>query len=174
MSQTRRDFLAGTALAAAALPAAPAAFATTGELPPDDDFQFEVQRSDEEWRSMLTRNEYVVLRKGSTDLPKSNPLWEEKREGEYYCRGCNLHLYTSFWKEHLDMGWVFFQQSVPNAVLMGIDGKNPYGSMSDAPGALVEAHCRRCGSHLGHVVSVKGHTLSCINGTSLVFRPATA
>jgi peptide-methionine (R)-S-oxide reductase len=168
----RRHFLAGTALAAAALPVATAVRAEK-HAARDDKFPYEIQRTEDEWRAMLSKDEYNILRKNSTELPKTSPLWEEARDGEYACRGCNLPTHTSFWKEQLDMGWVFFQQSIPNSIMMNIDGANPYG-MSDSFGALIEAHCRRCGSHLGHILKVGDKTLHCINGTSLIFTPASA
>ncbi len=43
--------------------------------------------------------------------------------------------------------------------------------MADAPQILIEAHCRRCGSHLGHILNVQGDILHCINGTALTFTP---
>jgi peptide-methionine (R)-S-oxide reductase len=39
---------------------------------------------------------------------------------------------------------------------------------------MIEAHCRRCGSHLGHVLYVEDRLLHCINGTALEFRPSEA
>jgi len=138
-----------------------------------DDFTYEVTRTDAEWREMLSPAEHSILRKNSTELPKTNPLWNNTADGTYCCRGCDLTVYDSVWKVELDKGWAFFSQSRENSILMGIDGQPPYG-MADpnAPGAMIEAHCRRCGSHLGHILKVEDKALHCINGTSLQFRPA--
>ena len=168
MPQTRRDFLAGTAVAAVTLPAATAALAKSTEQAAGGDFQFEIQRTEEEWRALLSKEEYYILRKGGTELPKSSPLWNETRAGGYACRGCELPVYISKWKAPIDKGWVFFSQSEPNSILMGIDGNNPYGKV---PPAMIEAHCRRCGSHLGHILSVGTATLHCIDGAALLFTP---
>ena len=166
----RRTFLGGTALSLMAL-TRPVSAATTA--PSSESFSYEITRSDAEWRAMLSKPEYVVLRKGSTELPKSNPLWNHFEPGSYHCRGCDLTVYDSIWKVPVDKGWAFFSQSRENAILMGIDGPVPDGMSDDGPGAMIEAHCRRCGSHLGHILTVEGTTLHCINGISLTFQPAT-
>jgi len=171
---SRRSFFgttAGAALAITAPTAAPAAAgAHTG-----NDFAFEVRRSDEEWRARLSKDEFIILRKGSTELPKSHPNWNENRDGTYACVGCDLHVYSANWKVLLDVGWAFFRHGEENAILLGVDGPvAAYGAMmgdDKGPGAMIEAHCRRCGSHLGHVVIVEGLLLHCINGTSLAFTP---
>jgi len=165
----RRAFLGGSAVSALALTQGARAEPATGS---DDNFRYEVIRSDEEWREMLSPTEYVVLRKRSTELPKTNPLWNNTADGNYNCRGCDLTVYDSVWKVELDKGWAFFSQSRENAILMGIDGEPPDGMTAQSgPGAMIEAHCRRCGSHMGHILSVDGDTLHCINGTSLSFLP---
>jgi len=173
----RRAFLSGTAVAAITLTQATAPSAVAGAAGnADQAFAFEITRTDDEWLGMLTREEYVILRKGSTELPKTSALWNNTAEGTYCCRGCDLTVYDSVWKVELDKGWAFFKQSRENAVLMGIDGEPPDGMApeDDRFGAIIEAHCRRCGSHLGHILPVEGKTLHCINGASLQFRPANA
>ena len=166
----RRTFLHGSAVSVLAL----AQTASAGQIGGSTErFAYEITRTDAEWREMLSPPEYAVLRKGSTELPKSNPLWDNFADGTYCCRGCELPVYDSVWKTPLDKGWAFFLQSRENTVMMGIDGAPPEG-MSDAnrPTAMIEAHCRRCGSHLGHILTVGRRTLHCINGTSLEFRPS--
>ena len=173
---TRRAVLAGSAAALGGLAAA-GRTASAGTTT-DDGFTYEITRTDAEWRERLSDFEHYVLREGGTELRRQSPLWEETRAGTYACRGCDLTLYESPWKQVLDIGWVFFHQSCPNAILMDIDGGSPYGSMGggdpNRPPALIEAHCRRCGSHLGHILTVKGKTLHCINGKSLTFESAAA
>jgi peptide-methionine (R)-S-oxide reductase len=99
----------------------------------------------------------------------------EERAGIYCCRGCDLTLYESRYKVVL-ANYVFFYNAVPDSMLMGIDTVNPYGAGEAAePGEhLIEVHCRRCGSHLGHVLKVLDKALHCINGASLDFRPDEA
>ncbi len=70
---------------------------------------------------------------------------------------------------------MFFRHSEPNAVLTGIDGPVPeYGAADAEYGAFIEVHCRRCGSHLGHLLQIEEQLLHCINGTSLKFQPEAA
>ncbi len=170
---TRRGFMR-TGLASGALMTGAAAGATDAA---SDAFTYEVTRTEEDWKARLTDDEYDILRKGSTELPKTSQLWNETANGSYACKGCDLHNYDANWKVVLDKGWAFFHHSVPNSVLTGIDGPVPaYGSepSTTGPGAMIEAHCRRCGSHLGHIVYVENKLLHCINGASLTFTPVEA
>ncbi|QIE41305.1 peptide-methionine (R)-S-oxide reductase [Rhodobacteraceae bacterium SC52] len=166
-SATRRSFLAAFGLTAASgLTGRRATAAST------DSFRFEITRSDEDWRSILSDDEFRILRRGGTELPGSSPLWTERRDGDYCCKGCDLLIYRGGWRVPVEKGWVFFAHSEENTVLTGIDGPvAEYGMSEDSNTTMIEAHCRRCASHLGHILLVEGRILHCINGTSLTFRP---
>lgn len=125
-----------------------------------DVFHYEVQYSDAEWRTRLTPAEYKILRAGGTEERHSHHFTQKTDPGTYSCKGCDLPIYLSEEKVNLDIGWVFFKHSLPDAVLLGQDE------------GQIEAHCRRCGSHLGHVLFVKSDILHCINGTALGFEDA--
>ena len=149
--------------------------AVAGRAAGSDGFTYEVTHTEAEWREMLSEFEYVVLREGGTETRKSSPLWAENRAGSYSCRGCGLHLYESEWKKILSIGWVFFRHNEANSVLMGVDwpeGSEMAAAFSNL--AQIEAHCRRCGSHLGHVVSIDNGVLHCINGAALTFELSEA
>lgn len=162
---TRRAFLATTGIVAATVVAPRSAGAGAPAA-----FSFEITRTDDEWRARLTADEFRILRRGGTELPGSSPLWTETRPGDYCCRGCDLLLYRGAWREPVEKGWVFFRHSEADAVLTGIDGPvAEYGMDTLSDISLIEAHCRRCGSHLGHVLIVERKILHCINGTSLTF-----
>lgn len=154
----RRDFL-GTALAGAAFVAVSARPGLAG--------QFEVTRTDAEWRAMLTKAEYKVMRQEGTERAGSSPLDRNYADGIYHCRGCELPLYSSETKFDSGTGWPSFWQSLPGAV-----GTKPDRKLFTV---RTEVHCRRCGSHLGHIFddgpapTGKRH---CLNGVSLVFRAA--
>ena len=142
----------------------------------DVEFVFEITRTEAEWRARLSAWEYRILREGGTEPHFSSALWNEERPGQYSCRGCDLPLYNSEHKTIRQIGWVFYFHAIPNSVLLGMD-ESPaqYGSadqMADSPQILIEAHCRRCGSHLGHILNVQGDVLHCINGAALAFAPA--
>ena len=132
-------------------------------------------RADGQWRELLDETEFGILREGATERPGSSPLVREERAGTYRCRGCELTLYDSRYKVVL-ANYVFFYNSVPDAMLMGIDTFDPYGDgeAEDPAGHLIEVHCRRCGSHMGHLLKVLDKALHCINGAALVFEPAEA
>ncbi|MBT8417222.1 MAG: peptide-methionine (R)-S-oxide reductase [Silicimonas sp.] len=167
----RRGFLGATAAAAIGTGTRRATASETG-----DAFVYQVQRTEEEWRAMLDDAEYAILREAGTEQPHSNPLWNEKRSGTYCCRGCDLTVYRSLHKLDLDKGWAFFRHSFRDTVLTDLDLKG--GRMGDPFAELaagLEVHCRRCGSHLGHIVAlpeVPGQPIHCINGTSLRFEAA--
>jgi len=145
---------------------------TSSDVPPTEpDFQYTYQRTEEQWRAQLSEFEYKILRQGETEPRKFSPLWKEMRAGSYRCKGCNLLTYNSEYKVKLKKGWTFFRQSEPDSVLTGIDLVTSYGG-KEKNGTTMEAHCRRCGSHFGHILYVQGEILHCINGTSLNFTPA--
>lgn len=152
----RRIFLQMTA----ALPFAGAALAASNP-------EFEFTRADDEWKAMLTEAEYRVMREEKTERAGSSPMNTEKRTGTFTCKGCDLPLYASETKFDSGTGWPSFYQSLRNAI--GTKADNTLFS------ARTEAHCRRCGSHLGHIFddgpkpTGKRH---CLNGISLSFVPA--
>lgn len=169
---SRRHFLSvsGLAVTAGAVPGMAAAAYDIAA----DAFPYEITRSPADWRERLSPLEFHILRQGGTEEPKSSPLWNETRPGRYACRGCDLPLYDGKWKTVQEAGWVFFAQSEPNALLMGIDrpeDDGTVGPMALDSLAMVEVHCRRCGSHQGHIVSMDDTVLHCINGASLVYTP---
>lgn len=148
----RRTFLAGVSALALARPAS-------------GDGSFEITRTEEEWKARLTDAEYRVMRLEETEAEYSSPLLEEDRDGTFHCKGCDLPVYSSAHKYDSGTGWPSFTQSLPDAVR----------TKSDRSFFITrtEVHCRRCGSHLGHIFndgpepSGKRH---CLNGISLFFR----
>lgn len=176
MIYNRRNILG----ALAATTAAPAVFSkpasAQGAL--RDGYDYEIVRTESEWRNMLSEHEYRILRDFGTEPRFSSDLWSEERPGSYNCRGCELRVYDAEWKTIRNIGWVFFFHSVPNSTLTSIDVPpeeriEMRESAMSTPDTMIETHCRRCGSHLGHIVLVEGDVLHCINGTSLVFNEAT-
>jgi peptide-methionine (R)-S-oxide reductase len=130
---------------------------------------FEIERSDSEWRRMLSKAQYEVLRLHRTEVPGSSPLNREKRKGTFACAGCGLPLFASETKFESGTGWPSFYRPLPNA----IGTRNDYALLVPR----TEVHCRRCGGHLGHVFEDGPPPTGlryCINGIAMTFRPAEA
>jgi peptide-methionine (R)-S-oxide reductase len=129
--------------------------------------QFQVTMTDDQWRAKLGPDRYRILRRAGTERAYSSPLNKEKRKGIFACAGCNLPLFSSAAKFDSGTGWPSFWKALPNAIATSRD--TAFGMVR------VEEHCRRCGGHLGHIFddgpppTGKRH---CVNGLSLVFRPA--
>jgi peptide-methionine (R)-S-oxide reductase len=128
---------------------------------------FEVTRSDEEWRRMLSSEQYRVLRKHGTERAGTSPLNREKRKGTYVCAGCEQALFASETKFESGTGWPSFYQPLPNAV----------GTSTDRSWFMTrtEVHCARCGGHLGHVFEDGPKPTGlryCMNGVAMSFVPA--
>ena len=126
---------------------------------------FEVMRTDAEWKAMLNSLQYKVMRKSGTERAFTSPVDKNTAKGMYHCRGCDLALYSSRHKYDSGTGWPSFWKAQRNAIAT----KPDRGFF----GVHTECHCRRCGSHLGHIFddgplpTGKRH---CINGVSLVFK----
>lgn len=167
----RRGFIsASVASVAIASQATPA-----NALGDADVYQYPITRTVPEWRERLDEIEFYVLRSGGTEAPHTSTLWNNTAVGTYCCKGCDLTLYRSLNKLELDKGWVFFRHAEVDTVLLGLDlGQGEAGDPFAEMQAKMEAHCRRCGSHLGHIVSIpeaSKQPIHCINGFALNFQP---
>lgn len=127
----------------------------------------QVVKADKEWAKILSKEEYYVLREAGTERPFTGDLWDNKKEGVYVCRGCNLALFSSKTKYKSGTGWPSFYEPIDKKYV-GEDTDYKIGY------PRTEVHCARCGGHLGHVFpdGPKPTGLRyCINGVSLDFVP---
>lgn len=130
---------------------------------------YEINKTEAEWKAVLSPEQYAVLREEDTEAPNSSPLLDEHRKGIFACAGCDLPLYSSDTKYDSGTGWPSFYDVLPNAV--GKKEDNTFFS------TRTEVHCRRCGGHLGHVFEDGPPPTGlryCMNGLALKFVPATA
>ncbi len=128
--------------------------------------EFEIVKTDEEWRAILTDAEYEVLRQEKTERAFTSDLLHEERAGTFTCAGCDLPLYSSKAKYDSGTGWPSFWKPLPNAVATRTDYKLFL--------PRTEVHCRRCGGHLGHVFDDGPPPTGkryCMNGVALDFVP---
>jgi peptide-methionine (R)-S-oxide reductase len=129
--------------------------------------KFEVTKTEAQWRSILTPEQFEVLRKEGTERPGSSHLTEEHRQGKFACAGCDLPLFVAETKFDSGTGWPSFYDPIANAVKTSVD--------SSLGETRTEVHCRRCGGHLGHVFEDGPKPTGlryCMNGVAMKFIPA--
>ncbi|KAF3885077.1 MULTISPECIES: peptide-methionine (R)-S-oxide reductase MsrB [Nostocales] len=126
--------------------------------------QFEITKTDQEWRKILTSEQFRILRQHGTEFPGTSSLNKQYAKGTYVCAACNLALFTSETKYDSGTGWPSFYAPIENAI----------GTSTDKSLLItrVEVHCRRCGGHLGHVFDdgpAPTGKRYCMNGVALKF-----
>ena len=164
--KTRRDIFLGMCTVVGVLATVRSFFVAT---PAHAARAYEVTHTDDEWRKLLTKEQYRVLRHADTEYPGSSPLNHEKRAGSFACAGCALPLFSSATKFDSGTGWPSFWKALPNAV----DEDSDYALGMKR----VEVLCHRCGGHLGHVFDDGPQPTGlryCMNGVALTFTPGAA
>lgn len=131
-----------------------------------------VTKTDEEWKKILTPEQYRILREAGTERPNGTIYNEFKHQGEgtYHCAGCNALLFSSKEKFDSGCGWPSFYDpakaenvKLKKDISMGM--------------ARTEVVCAKCAGHLGHVFEGEGYKTPtdqryCINGGGLIYVPA--
>jgi peptide-methionine (R)-S-oxide reductase len=128
-----------------------------------------INRTEDEWKKILTPEQYHVLREKGTDRPFSGTLTYNKEKGAYTCAGCGAELFTSDMKFDSECGWPSFDREIEGGKIKQI---------TDTSHGMVrtEIICARCGSHLGHLFDdgpTKTGLRYCVNSTSLDFKPSS-
>ncbi len=129
--------------------------------------EFEITKTEAEWRKVLTPEQFYVLRKHGTERPRTSQLDKQSAKGTYVCAACDLPLFSSETKFNSGTGWPSFFATIENATATTVDGSQ---FMS-----RIEVHCRRCGGHLGHVFDDGPPPTGkryCMNGVALKFTAA--
>ena len=101
-------------------------------------------KTEEEWRSQLSPEEYRVARQGGTERAFTGRYWDEKRGGTYRCVCCELPLFRSDAKFDSGCGWPSFFEPLEGANLVELEDTS-HGMVR------TEIRCKRCDAHLGHV-----------------------
>ncbi|MBW4595071.1 MAG: peptide-methionine (R)-S-oxide reductase MsrB [Brasilonema angustatum HA4187-MV1] len=125
---------------------------------------FEITKTEQEWRKILTPEQFSVLREHGTEMAHTSPLDKQYAKGTYVCAACNLPLFSSKTKFNSGTGWPSFYAPIEGAIATTVDESF---SMT-----RVEVHCRRCGGHLGHVFddgSAPTGNRYCMNGVGMKF-----
>jgi peptide-methionine (R)-S-oxide reductase len=129
---------------------------------------YEVEKSEEEWRQILSPVEFKILREKGTEYAFTGEFFNHKEKGTYTCAGCGNELFTSNSKYDSGCGWPSFYEPL---------NKEKIGEFEDRSHGMVrtEIVCNKCGGHLGHVFpdGPKPTGLRyCVNSASLDFKKA--
>lgn len=129
---------------------------------------YEVERTEAQWRELLSPAEFRILRQAGTEPAFTGALNDEWRGGEYRCRGCGAALFAAATKFDAGCGWPSFWEPLRAGAVEYVDDRS-YGMHR------VEVRCASCGGHLGHVFP-DGHGTPtgnrfCMNSASLEFVP---
>ena len=133
----------------------------------DENEPSRVLRTDEEWRKILSPEQYRVMREKGTEPAFTGKYWQNHEEGTYLCGACGQELFRSDTKYDSGSGWPSFWAPVTGEAVE-TETDSTHGM------ARTEVHCSRCGAHLGHVFDDGPRPSGvrfCVNSASLEFKP---
>ena len=125
-------------------------------------------RSDDEWKKILSPEQYEVLRRKGTERAFSGKYYESKDKGVYRCAGCSNPLFDSETKFDSGTGWPSYYRPISEDAVETEEDRS-HGMIR------TEVRCARCGGHLGHVFPDGPEPTGqrfCINSLSLDFDPS--
>ena len=133
------------------------------------DIKTPIEKSDEQWRAQLTREQYDVLRRKGTEPPFTGDYVHTKQDGSYRCAACGAELFSSDTKFDSGTGWPSFTDPAVRENVELHEDRSLFMRRT-------EVTCATCGGHLGHVFNdgPKGCDRYCINSVALRLDPRAA
>lgn len=145
--------------------------------PADDPIDYtasdKVQLTDDQWRAVLSEQEFYILRRSGTEYAGTGRYLDNdlSDRGFYHCAGCANKLYAADHKFHSGCGWPSFFKEIEEGAIIEYEDRS-------AGMVRVEMRCARCDGHLGHIFPDGFGTPTgmrhCVNGGALVFVPEDA
>ena len=127
-----------------------------------------IEKTEAEWRAMLTQEQYEITRKHATERAFSGKYWDNHDDGIYFCICCGASLFHSDTKFESGSGWPSFTTPINEEHVETQEDRSLFMTRT-------EVHCSFCEAHLGHVFPdgplVSGGLRYCINSASLFFEP---
>ena len=124
-----------------------------------------IVKTNEEWKKILTPEQYRITREAGTEAPYTSPLTDLKKKGTFACVCCDLPLFSSETKYHSGTGWASFYAPINKINVLEKTDNSLFESRT-------EVLCNRCDAHLGHVFDDGPKPTGlryCMNGTALKF-----
>lgn len=103
-----------------------------------------IVKSEEEWKKILTSEQFQILRKKGTERAFTGTYWNTKEKGIYLCAACDLELFSSDTKFDSGTGWPSYWQPIAKEHISQEEDNSWFMRR-------IEVKCARCDGHLGHV-----------------------